>query len=104
MDIRTVFDLLVNNRKDMEEIVSDLGGLGNLLRLVGKLRVPVMNILKTINDHPDPPAKAQQISHAAVYYTDATLEKVRQFQAKHGLTADGIVGDRTWATIERLLP
>lgn len=32
-----------------------------------------------------------------------TLECVRSFQATHGLTRDGIVGEQTWCMLQRLV-
>lgn len=100
MNLSTVFDILMSNRKDIVEIVDKLGGLGNLLSLAPEL----MAIFKTIANHPsEDPAAAVASAKNVLYYNNETAEKIRVFQKAHGLTPDGIIGDQTWAVVEKMI-
>lgn len=100
MDTRTVFDVLMSNRNDIVRIVDKLGGLGNLLSLAPEL----MAIFETISEHPSAdPRTAVESAKQVLYYNSTTAAKIKAFQKAHGLTDDGIIGDETWAAIEKLI-
>ena len=89
--------VLANNRTDVEEIISQIG-VGNLL----KVSPALIRIVKTIAASKDPVVAADDASKTLLY-SAATREQVRQFQQKHGLNADGLVGNQTWGMVETLL-
>lgn len=90
-----VIDVLVNNRADLEDAISKLGGIDALIRAAPDL----VRIAATLQGTGQTPAAAAQV----LAYSAATAARVKAFQSAHGLTADGIVGDETWTEVEKLI-
>jgi peptidoglycan hydrolase-like protein with peptidoglycan-binding domain len=101
-DLVAFFDVLTNNRADIEDVVAKLGGLGGALKFAAGAGPDLVRIMGTIASHQDPMAAAAQ-ARVVLAYTTATEERVKAFQAAHGLTVDGVVGDQTWSKVEQLL-
>lgn len=93
------FAVLANNSEDVEEVVRRFGGVANLI----KAGPAIYRIMKTVADRHRPAEETAERIIKVLYYNDETLERIRAFQAKHGLLADGLVGDRTWSKVEKLL-
>lgn len=94
-----VLDILANNQADIENLIAKFGGIGNVIRAAPSL----INIMQTLAKHRDPVEAAQTVERVLAYNAD-TMEKVKAFQKKNGLTADGIIGNATWTKVESLLP
>lgn len=100
-------DVLVTNRADLEDIIAKVGGLDVVLRL----SPDILRIVQTaMNSAPgagtDPLVKASIAVAAAqstLTYSQETKDRVAAFQSAHGLTVDGIVGNKTWDMVEKLL-
>ena len=92
--IGDVIAVISNNSGDVLEAIDKVGGLGNVLRASPAL----LRIFQTISDRHEL-ADLEKL----LYYSDETKERVRAFQKKHGLYADGLVGDRTWKKVEELI-
>jgi murein L,D-transpeptidase YcbB/YkuD len=97
--IGDVIAVISNNSGDVVEAIDKLGGLGNVL----KASPALFRIFKTMSDRHDDPLIALENVEKVLYYSDATKERISAFQKKHGLHADGLVGDRTWSKVEELL-
>ena len=99
-NIGDILTVLVKNSDDVEELVRRFGGVANLV----KAGPAIYRIMNTIADrHPDNTEQAAEQIEKVLYYSDATRERVRAFQKAHGLTADGLIGNRTWSKVEELL-
>jgi murein L,D-transpeptidase YcbB/YkuD len=96
------FDVLFNNRADLEDVVARLGGLDAAMSFVAGAGPDLVRIMATIAAHQDPVAAASQ-AQMVLTYSQATEDRVRAFQSAHGLEVDGIVGDETWSKVEALL-
>jgi murein L,D-transpeptidase YcbB/YkuD len=96
------FDVLFNNRADLENVVARLGGLDATMRFAADAGPDLMRIAATIAAHQDPVAAVAQVQTVLAYSQD-TEDRVRAFQTAHGLETDGIVGDETWSKVETLL-
>lgn len=90
----SVIDVLVNNRADIEDAVSKLGGLDALIQAAPDL----VRIAATLQSTGQTPAAAAQV----LAYSAQTAARVKAFQVAHGLTPDGVVGDETWSKVEKL--
>lgn len=89
------FSVLTKNSSEIAEIVNKLGGFTNVVRVLPQL----YTIMQTISAHnAETPAEAMPMQ-----YGSATFAKVKAFQAAHNLDDDGIVGDKTWAAVEKAL-
>ena len=95
--VNQVTALIQNNSADVEAIVKRIG-IGNLIAMTPAL----LRIADTMSKAKDPEETAERITQA-LYYNEATKERIAAFQKKHGLHADGLVGDRTWKKVEDLL-
>lgn len=97
-DLAGVFDVLMNNNKDIEDVIQKFGGIGNVIRAAPSL----LRIMQTLSKHKDSVAAAERAANAIIY-SEETRSKVEDFQRKHGLDPDGLVGDFTWGKVEALL-
>lgn len=102
-DIGDIFAVLSENSGEIVEVVNRIG-LANLV----KSGPAIYRIMKTVADRrekedADATAKEFDRVNQMLYYNDATRERVREFQRKHGLNPDGLVGDKTWKKVEQLL-
>jgi murein L,D-transpeptidase YcbB/YkuD len=98
--IGALVDLARTNRADVEKVIAQFGGIGNVLQAAPSL----LRIMMTISRHKDPVNAANEAADTlTLYYDEATQRRVADFQRKHGLKADGIVGQRTWAVVEKIL-
>lgn len=95
--LSAIFDLLKNNSGDVEDVVNKFGGISAVIKAAPAL----IRIGQTVAKHKSPDEAAERVERV-LYYNDETRAKVEAFQRKHGLTADGIVGNRTWDKIEQL--
>lgn len=98
VNLGTVFDVLGQNSKDIEQIIAQFGGVGNLLRAAPAL----LRIMKTVSAHQEPQVIAER-APVLMGYSDEIKVKVAAFQKAHGLNPDGLVGPNTWAKIEELV-
>lgn len=98
-NIDNIFKILANNSDDVEAVVKQFGGIGPLIRAAPAL----LRIMRTISQSKEPVQEAQNISDLVLYYGETTRDRVRAFQRAHGLQADGIVGERTWSAVERMI-
>jgi murein L,D-transpeptidase YcbB/YkuD len=96
------FDVLFSNRGEIEDIVERLGGLDAAMSFAAGAGPDLMRIMATIAAYQDPVAAAAQVQ-TMLTYSQATENRVRAFQAAHGLEIDGIVGDETWTKVEALI-
>lgn len=98
VNIGDIFAVLADNSTEIVEVVNRIG-LANLVRS----GPAIYRIMKTVADRqqadPDVLARVERM----LYYDEATMDRVRAFQRKHGLHDDGLVGDRTWSKVEELL-
>lgn len=97
-DIDNVFKVLANNTADVETIVRQFGGIGNVIRAAPAM----LRIMRTVSAAKDPVEEVNRVEHV-IYYNEATKERVKSFQEKHGLQADGLVGNATWKKVEELI-
>jgi murein L,D-transpeptidase YcbB/YkuD len=102
-DLGGFFDVLLHNRADLEDVVAKLGGLDAAVRFAASAGPDLIRITDTFAKHQDPVAAAAQ-AQAILAYSQATEDRVKAFQATHGLVMDGIVGDQTWSKVEELIP
>lgn len=106
MSIGTAFEVLVNNRADIEDIVAKMGGLDTVLRLSPDIFRILQTVMKSAPAGADPvtaSATAIASAQAVLEYSEATKARVAAFQRKNGLAVDGVVGDETWSKVEALL-
>ena len=94
----SIFDLLKNNSGDVEDVVNKFGGISAIIKAAPAL----IRIGQTVAKHKNPDDAAERVERV-LYYNDETRDKVETFQRKHGLTPDGIIGNRTWSAIEKAL-
>ena len=100
--LATLFDVMSNNSKDVEDVIDRFGGIGNVIRA----GPAIFRIARTMSAHAQEDESAHDVIDRAertVFYNGETVEKVKNFQRKHGLTPDGIVGNETWSKVEELL-
>lgn len=96
-NLEVAFAVLTRNSADVAEVVDKLGGVIGLMRAAPAL----LKILKTVNEVNESVGEDEALP---LQYGNKTKAKVIAFQKKHGLDPDGIVGDKTWAKAEELLP
>jgi murein L,D-transpeptidase YcbB/YkuD len=89
-----VIAVLGSNSSDIEDAINKLGGVGVLISVAPDL-LRIMATLQKTNQTPD-------VAAQVLTYSAATAARVKTFQALHGLTVDGIVGDQTWSMVEKL--
>ncbi len=92
-NLAAVFDILTQHSDDVEHLVNQLGGVGNLV----KAAPYIFRLAQVVSKHQDPERVVQ-----VMQYNEQTKEKVEAFQKAHGLTVDGIVGDETWGVVEKM--
>ncbi len=100
-NIGAVIEVIAQHGDDVAVVVDKLGGVANLVRLAPTLVHLAMVVAEHAND-PSPEATAARIQKTLAYSAE-TRKRVVEFQKEHGLTADGIVGNRTWSKVEELL-
>jgi peptidoglycan hydrolase-like protein with peptidoglycan-binding domain len=98
MDFSSFLDLLRNNRQDLTELFSRVGGLAGVFDMAPA----IFRIINTLSKHQNPTAAAEH-AERVLYYSQATKDRVAAFQKAHGLAVDGIVGDQTWNKVEELI-
>lgn len=97
-NIDNVMKILAANSEDVETVVRQFGGIGNLIKAAPAL----LRIMKTISAGHDPVDTAERASRTLVY-SQETKHRVELFQQKHHLHVDGVVGNQTWAAVEAAL-
>lgn len=97
-NLDAVFKLLANNTGDVEQVIRQFGGIGNVIRAAPAL----LRIMNTISSAKDPVEEAERVDKGLLY-SEETKDKVAAFQKAHGLHVDGLIGDRTWRKVEELL-
>jgi murein L,D-transpeptidase YcbB/YkuD len=90
--------VLSENRKDVEDLINKFGGIGNVILAAPSL----IRIMRTLSQHKDPVKEVERIERVLAYNNE-TMDKVREFQKKNGLNADGIIGNQTWKKIEEFI-
>jgi murein L,D-transpeptidase YcbB/YkuD len=96
------FDVLLHNRVDLEDVIQKLGGLDATVRFAAGAGPDLIRIMQTFAKHQDPVA-AVSVAQSVLAYNQETEDRVKAFQATHGLVMDGIVGDKTWSKVEELI-
>lgn len=101
--IGDILAVLSENSSDIVDIVNKIG-LSNLVRS-GPAIYRIMKTVAERRESENAEATAAEFERVSkmLYYNDDTKESVRAFQRKHGLTPDGLIGDRTWRKVEELL-
>lgn len=94
-NLGALFDVIKANSADVEKVIAQFGGIGPTLAITPAL----LRIAMTIAKHHDPVAAAEHAENVLAY-GEETKEKVKEFQRKHHLIVDGIVGKRTWQVVE----
>lgn len=90
--------VLQNNRADVLALAERFGGIAGLIDAAPS----IIRIAVTLSKQAPAADEAQQIAQTMLYSAQ-TKERVAEFQKKHGLTADGLVGDQTWTEVEKLI-
>jgi murein L,D-transpeptidase YcbB/YkuD len=98
LDLGDLFAVITQNSEDIADIVDRFGGVAAVVRAGPSL----YRIAKTIAARNKIEQDAKQIE-TGLYYNDATMDRVKRFQRRHGLEVDGLVGDKTWSKVEKLL-
>lgn len=99
--LSAIFDVISSNSGDVAEVVDKFGGVANFARAAPALFRIWRTVAKHTKDGGDIEAAADN-AEQTLYYGAQTKEKVRAFQTKHSLDADGIVGNQTWSKVEEL--
>ena len=94
-NLELAIKLISRNSSDMAAIVERMGGITGFLAAMPS----ILRLLRTVND-----LNAEKPDDAVpLQYGLGTFAEVKAFQIKHGLSADGIIGDRTWLKIKQQL-
>jgi murein L,D-transpeptidase YcbB/YkuD len=96
--VEELFSILANNSGDIEDAITQIGGISVLLRIIPDLYRIGQTAMK---NQPDPRQALQQVQ-TVLAYNNETKERVTAWQTAHGLEADGIVGNATWDKVEQL--
>lgn len=97
-NIDAIVRLLANNTGDVEQVIRQFGGIGNVI----KAGPALLRIMQTISAAKDPVEETNRVEQSLLY-SQSTKAKVEAFQRKYGLHVDGLIGDRTWSKVEELL-
>lgn len=93
--MKVAIEVLMRNNAEVAQIVERAGGW---MHMIGALPA-IYKIMQTVNAvNETTPEEAMPMQ-----YGMQTFAEVKAFQLKHGLNADGIIGDRTWLKVKQLL-
>lgn len=98
MDFGAFVDLLQNNRADMTAVFNRVGGIGGVFDMAPAL----IRIMSTLSKHKGDPQAAADHVERVLYYSQQTKDRIAAWQKAHGLTPDGLIGERTWNKIEEV--